>query len=257
MSVPDEVRTVAGSRRIELVWQNEVHGLTFRCVGAADAVFVKWAPAGSGLQLADETARLRWAAPWTPVPRVLDSGSSGAGDWLVTAALDGVSAVDAPWSDRPAVAVTAIGEGLRAFHEALPVEQCPFSWSVDVRVAEAHRRTAAGRQEPHRWHAENKHLSPDEALRVLAEPPAVDRLVVCHGDACSPNTLVAADGSWAGHVDLGSLGVADRWADLAIATWSADWNYGPGWQDRLLDAYGIDAGDEERTSYYRLLWDLT
>ncbi len=66
-----------------------------------------------------------------------------------------------------------------------------------------------------------------------------------------------ADGSWAGHVDFGSLGVADRWADLAIATWSADWNYGPGWQERLLDAYGIDAGDEERTSYYRLLWDLT
>lgn len=251
------MRTVAGSRRIEVVWENELHGLTFRCVGVTDAVFVKWAPAGSGLRLADETARLRWAAPLTPVPPVLDFGSSGAGDWLVTAALDGDSAVDSPWSDRPAVAVTAIGEGLRAFHEALPVEQCPFSWSVDVRVAEAQRRTAAGHQEPYRWHSEYQHLSLDEALRVLAEPPPVDRLVVCHGDACSPNTLVAADGSCAGHVDLGSLGVADRWADLAIATWSADWNYGPGWQERLLDAYGIDADDEDRTTYYRLLWDLT
>lgn len=63
------------------------------------------------------------------------------------------------------------------------------------------------------------------------------------------------DGHRAGLVDLGSLGVANRWADLAIATWSADWNYEPGWQDALLDAYGVDA-DIERIAYYRLLWDL-
>jgi membrane-associated phospholipid phosphatase len=63
------------------------------------------------------------------------------------------------------------------------------------------------------------------------------------------------DGRWTGHVDLGSLGVADRWADLAIATWSTQWNYGPGFEAALLDAYGIHP-DPERTAYYRLLWDL-
>jgi kanamycin kinase len=54
-----------------------------------------------------------------------------------------------------------------------------------------------------------------------------------------------------GCADLGDLGVADRWADLAVATW----NYGPGWETPLLDAYGI-APDPARTCYYRLLWDL-
>ncbi len=80
-------------------------------------------------------------------------------------------------------------------------------------------------------------------------------LVVCHGDACAPNTLLSDDGRWSGHVDLGFLGVADRWADLAVATWSTEWNYGPGWEEPLLDAYGIDP-DRERMAYYRLLWDL-
>jgi len=56
-------------------------------------------------------------------------------------------------------------------------------------------------------------------------------------------------------VDLGALGVADRWADLAVATWSTTWNYGPRWQAALLDAYGI-APDPGRTRYCRLLWDL-
>lgn len=72
----------------------------------------------------------------------------------------------------------------------------------------------------------------------------------------APNTIVGADGRWSGHVDLGALGVADRWADLAVATWSTSWNYGPGFEDVLLEAYGIDP-DPLRTAYHRLLWDLT
>ena len=42
---------------------------------------------------------------------------------------------------------------------------------------------------------------------------------------------------------------------LAVATWSTTWNYGPGWETPLLDAYGV-APDPDRTRYYRLLWDL-
>jgi kanamycin kinase len=60
----------------------------------------------------------------------------------------------------------------------------------------------------------------------------------------------------AGHVDLGRTGVADRWADLAVATWSAIWNLGPGWEAELLAAYGVDP-DAERSAYYRLLWDAS
>lgn len=68
--------------------------------------------------------------------------------------------------------------------------------------------------------------------------------------------LIGDDGTCIGHVDLGALGVADRWADLAIATWSTQWNYGPGWEQMLLDAYGVTA-DQQRTTYYRLLWELS
>ena len=81
------------------------------------------------------------------------------------------------------------------------------------------------------------------------------RLVVCHGDACAPNTLLDGDGRVVGHVDLGALGLADRWADLAVASWSTCWNYGDGWEQQLLSAYGVEP-DPSRLAYYRLLWDL-
>lgn len=85
------------------------------------------------------------------------------------------------------------------------------------------------------WHAPGGIQEPAD----LPAPPTTDRLVVCHGDPCAPNTLLHEDGTWSGHVDMGTLGIADRWADLAVATWSTEWNYGPGWEGALLDAYGI------------------
>ena len=84
----------------------------------------------------------------------------------------------------------------------------------------------------------------------------IDRLVVCHADACCPNTLIGDDGRWTAHVDLGLLGLGDRWADIAVASMSTEWNYGPGWEDALIEAYGVEP-DRERLSYYRELWNAT
>jgi kanamycin kinase len=214
---------------------------------------VKWAPVGSGLSLGDEIARLRWAAPFLRVPAVLDTGDDDTGSWMTTLALPGESAVSPRWLGDPATAARAIGSGLRALHDALPVDACPFSWQAKDRLA---RVLSSGGPDPGRWHVDHLPLSAADALARLADIPPIDRLVVCHGDACTPNTLIDDSGNCSGHVDLGRLGVADRWADLAISTWSLDWNYGPGWQHVLLDAYGVEP-DKERIAYYRLLWDLS
>ena len=76
-----------------------------------------------------------------------------------------------------------------------------------------------------------------------------------HGDACAPNTLINDNGTWVGHVDFGDLATGDRWADLAIASLSLDWNFGEGHHPEFFDAYGIEP-DVERIRYYRDLWDL-
>ncbi|NAZ86734.1 phosphotransferase [Kineococcus sp. T90] len=230
--MPAAVRRAAGGDAVRAVWVNELGGLTFRLTGAdGTGRFCKWAPAGAALPLAEEVPRLAWAAAFTPVPRVLGHGADEDGSWLLTAALPGEPAVSPRWLARPGAAVPALGRALRALHERLPVVDCPFGWSAEQRLAAAVRDVSA-----------------------LGAPPPVDRLVVCHGDACAPNTLLAADGAPVGHVDLGALGVADRWADLAVATLSLGWNYGPGWEAAFLEAYGV-APDPARTAWYRALWD--
>ena len=252
---PPRVAKLAVGRPVREVWENEVGGRTFEVGGAADRYFIKWTPAGSGIDLAQEATRLEWAGSRITVPRVFAQGADDAGSWLITSALPGRSAVTPRWLAEPATAVAAIGEGLRAMHEAMPVTACPFSWRVEDQLADARRRARLGHLDPAAWHPVHHSLSTEQALDQLAGIPPPDRLVVCHGDACAPNTLITEDGRCSGHVDFGQLGVADRWADLAVATWSVEWNYGPEWEDLLLSAYGI-APDPDRTRYYRLLWDL-
>jgi kanamycin kinase len=254
VETPESVARLAGAAATP-VWENEVGGLTFAVGNPVPSRYIKWVPAGSGIDLPKEAAKLAWAAPFASVPTVLDLGADEEGEWLVTAALPGENAVADRWRANPAEAVGAIAGGLRRLHDSLPVASCPYSWSAADRLLDARRRRDAGLLDPSRWHVEHQQMSVDEALRTAAQSPPVDALVVCHGDACAPNTIIGADARCVGHVDLGSLGVGDRWADLAVASWSADWNYGPGWSGVLLEAYGVEA-DHGRIAYYRLLWDL-
>ena len=250
--IPNAVRLAARGADITPTWINERHGITFALGEGHGRLFAKWSPVG-GIDLQPEADRLRWARQYVAVPEFLELVSDDEGAAMITAGLPGTNAVTHRWKADPATAVTAIAEGLRELHDRVPTERCPYSWSQPDRLRVIGERLPSLR--PEQWHPEHRGLTVHEALRALAQPPPIDRLVVCHGDACAPNTLIADDGTCSGRVDLGALGVADRWADLAIATWSTLWNYGPGWEQPLLDAYGV-AADPARTAYYRLLWDL-
>ena len=99
------------------------------------------------------------------------------------------------------------------------------------------------------------HLSPGQALdRLERDRPEAEDLVVCHGDYCPPNILLDG-GQLGGFVDLAELGVADRWWDLAIGTWSVGWNYGTQYSARFLETYGAEL-DPARCTYYRLMYEL-
>ena len=60
VAVPDVVVDVADGRAIRPVWVNALGGVTFALGDGPAACFVKWAPAGSGLDLSAEAVRLTW-----------------------------------------------------------------------------------------------------------------------------------------------------------------------------------------------------
>jgi len=243
----------------DAVWwpvSNWPDAVTWRTESATgQVVYVKLASMTRYPRLLDEGARTRWARPFLPVADVLECGSQEGTDWLATRALPGVDATDEALMAQPEKLVDLLAGGLRRFHQA-PVAECPFPFTLEVALEHVRWRAAAGHIDPARdFHPEHRHLSLEAALGELERlRPADEDLVVCHGDYCLPN-IVITDGQVTGFVDLGELGVADRWWDLAVATWSLTWNLGEGFEDEFLRTYGIGR-DEERIRFYRLLYDL-
>lgn len=225
---------------------------TYRLTRDGALLFLKLHPTGP--RIADEAVRLRWAQEYLPVPRLIEYGSDGDYDWLLTEGLAGVDATHPV--DDPRALVIALAEGMRAFHAAVAPPECPFDFSAATAVEHVRGRLAAGLIDPARdFHTEHAGMSAQQAVqRFVALTPAAEDLVVCHGDFSLPNVMLQG-GKVTGYLDLDYLGVADRWLDLAACAWSCDFNLGPGYGPLLLEAYGVQL-DEARLAWARLLYDL-
>ncbi len=265
---PDDALTdalVAGlvgvpEARVEFVWRNWEGGFTFRFHQEADDAswtYFTWVRPPHWPQLATARQRARWVAPYVTVPQFSEIQPGLGGWWMTSAGLPGESAVS-PWGKaHPELTVRAIAAGLRTLHMMAPVSLCPYAWEAAPRreraLAALADSTRDWRDAPDDYFAG---WSDEQAYDlVTADQGLLSDLVVCHGDPCSPNTLVdPATGRFVGLVDLGELGVSDRWADLAVASWSLNWNFGPGWEPVFFEEYGI-APDQAKIDFYRLLWN--
>ena len=204
--------------------------------------------------LAGEAERMVWAAAYLPVPTVVAIEDVEGSTVLITEGLAGHDGTDPRWRDDVPGLVRTFAEGLAAFHRAVGDEWCPFRFDVSTGLEHVRRRAEAGLLDPARhFNADYRHLSVAAAVAQLEETAPVDEdLVVCHGDYCPPNVLLQG-GRVTGYVDLGELGVADRWRDIAIGGWSTGWNFGTEYEPLFYECYGV-APDPQRIAFYRLLW---
>lgn len=256
MRVPPELLTRYNSWSWSAVSVHPGNSATYRVSnGRNTTLFLKVVRRGWTPNAEAEAARLIWAHRYLPVPELIESGSAPESSWILTNGIEALDATSESFRSDVTGLVRHLAVGLRAFHESLPLT-CPFHFRLADALCLVRDRLASGLIDPTRdFHAEHAHLTAEAAVAALHEDsPDSEHLVVCHGDYCVPNILIRDD-HVVGYVDLGELGVADRWWDLAVATWSVTWNFGPGYEARFLEAYGVDR-DDERIRYYRLLYDV-
>lgn len=204
-----------------------------------DDLYLKMAGTETLSDLVDEMVRLRWLAGYLPVPPLHGFGLEGGGGWMLTGRLPGRTAYRLLEEDpaaAPALAAS-LARFLRRLH-AIPVERCPFNADHALRLAAAKDRMEAGLVEEEDFDEARLGKSAqavwDEML--VAMPAAFDR-VVTHGDFSLDNLLVV-DGEVTGCIDLGRVGIADRWQDLAIL-WHSLAEFGDEAAAAMLRAYGI------------------
>lgn len=144
-----------------------------------------------------------------------------------------------------------LGGLLRRLH-GIPVADCPFDGRLDVVLAKARRHVVEGLVDPDDFDHDNAGSTPEEILaRLLAQRPGSEDLVVAHGDFTPPNVLENEV-----LLDVGALGVADRYRDLALAVRDLRADFGEAEVAAFFAAYGLAEPDENRLAYYRLLDEL-
>lgn len=148
---------------------------------------------------------------------------------------------------------------------ALPVKSCPFLRRLDRTVADAAEAVRRGVVDVMDFDFLRDGRSAENLLTELrlrqpraAELESAD-LVVCHGDPCLPNLLIdPVSGQCTGVIDLGRLGVADRYLDLALIHRSMsrphkNQQYDAAAAADFLATYGISDPDPWRLDFYCLL----
>ena len=218
----------------------------------------------SGFSLAAEADRLRWlATQGMPVPEVLDVGADEQFAWLITAAVAGRTAADLwPEDERDAV-VDAVADIALTLH-TLPVAECPFDRRLAVTVPNALHAATGGLADLDNLDAERAGWTVAQLVDALTRTrPATEDLVVCHGDFCLPNVLLdQSTHRVTGLIDVGRIGVADRYWDLALITRSLrhemNGQYDEEHADRFLRRYvaatpALSDVDLDRMAFYRLL----
>ncbi|MFI9551305.1 aminoglycoside 3'-phosphotransferase [Nonomuraea endophytica] len=230
--LPPSVAALLGA---EPEWDHDHDGAS-GSLARAGSYFVRRGP-----EAVAEHARLVWLREWAGVAEVV----AFEGDVLVTADTGVETLADDPGAGA------AMGRALRELH-AVPVTDCPFDGRLDVLLAQARRNVVEGRVDADDFDDDNLGHTPMQVYeRLLAERPDQEDLVVAHGDFTPSNVM--ANGVL---IDLARLGVADRYRDLAIALRDLSGDFGPEAVAAFLSAYGLDAPDEAKLAYYRLIDEL-
>lgn len=209
-----------------------------------------------------------WLKGQVPVPEIVIYCVEDGTAYTLMTRIQGKMLCDEEYLNNPKRLIRRVAEGIKMLWK-VDITKCPFRTSrLEERLKQA------------RWNVENNLVdmenvepetfgkggfeNPEELICWLEKNCPEEDLVLTHGDFCLPN-IFACNNKVSGFIDLGKMGPADRWQDIAIALRSLEHNFtgkyngGKKYFDfsikYLLDELEIEM-DYDKYRYYILLDEL-
>lgn len=176
----------------------------------------------------NEINAIRFLENRIPVPIIYEFIVENSIAYTLMSRMEGKMLCEDYYMRSPELLVELVAQALELLW-SVPIISCPLQTSLlDNRLLQAkynveHNLVDVEDSEVGTF-GRNGFANPGELLGWLLEnQPEVD-LVFSHGDLCLPNILAKGD-TVCGFIDLGKMGPADRWQDIALAMRSMQHNF--------------------------------
>jgi len=201
---------------------------------------------------------MHWLADRLPLPQVIEYAVENGLSYLLMTRIPGEMCCSPYYMEHSDEMVGLMAEGLKRLW-AIDIADCPRERTLQGDLNAALQRIRNGRLNPDELSECGFETAEDMALWLESHPMEYDP-VLSHGDYCLPNLLLQ-DGQISGYIDIGGIGIADRYSDIVDCWNSLKNNFGgvfggpvyPDFDpDILFEKLGITI-DPEKFRYCRLI----
>lgn len=209
----------------------------------------------------------KWLKQRIPVPEILEYAIAEGKSYCLMTRIPGRMICDDMYMANPEQLLEIVSQAMKLLW-SIDINSCPCDNSLHVKLKQARYNIENGLVDldnvDSETFGENGFHSPEELMKWLEENRPEEELVFSHGDFSMPNIFAAGD-KISGFIDLGRMGIADRWQDIAICYRSLKHNfegrYNGGFPyegyrpEMLFEKLEIEP-DYEKLKYYILLDEL-
>ena len=216
--------------------------------------------------MAEQVQMMQWLKGKIPVPQVIAYEEDNGKSYLLMSKINGEMSCDDYYLEHPQVLLEALVCGLKMLWE-VDIKECPCIRDLDIVLGEARIRV-----EDNLVDLDNVELTtfveggfenPKHLLEWLESNRPTFEPVLSHGDYCLPNIFLK-NGQITGFIDLGRIGIGDKWNDIALCYRSLKHNFDGTYggkvyedfnPDMLFEKLGMEP-DWNKIKYYLLLDEL-
>lgn len=209
---------------------------------------------------------MNWLEGKVPVPKIICYHTENGKNYLLMSKISGKMSCDDEFMKNPKQLVFVLADAIKTLWN-VDISDCPIKNDLSTVLKAAEYRVEHGLvdvddAEPETF-CKGGFKDPQQLLGWLYDNRPEEDFVLSHGDFCLPNIFINDDG-FSGFVDIGRMGVADRYQDIALCYRSLKHNfsgkfggksYGGFDEEMFFDALGVEP-DFEKIRYYILLDEL-
>ncbi len=214
----------------------------------------------------NEHLMMKWLGNKVLAPECISNITENGVNYLLMSRISGKMACEDEFMNNPKQLLSVLADAFNSLWK-VDISDCPVKNDLSTVLKEAEFRVEHGLvdvddAEPETF-GKGGFKDPQQLFEWLCNNRPDEDPVLSHGDFCLPNVFINDD-KFSGFVDIGRMGIADRYQDIALCYRSLHHNFSgvyggksyDGYDEKMFfEAIGIEP-DYDKIRYYILLDEL-